>query len=346
MIRTLIGAAAIAAVTSPVMAETDVTLIVPVTAGEFAERVALGARAAAEARGDALAVEVKGPASFDAAMQVQMFQNELLRGPDAILLLPIPPSMFVEPGLMAEDQGVPVVVVTVPPTEDGPGKLFVGDNSLDMGRLLAEELADLLIEKHGPDVSGSIVVGNCLPGLINLDDRITGATEVLAERLPNVSISDPIVSDVEPGGAFAAWSAAVQGNADALAMMDACEAGNIALKRLKESDGYDFEIVAWDLTEQIMDGVEQGLIHAVVPQPSFLHGYVGAEIVARALEDGTPMPEGWVETPLQVVTRENIAAFKAAEANPDAMLEFYGPGIERILAADDYGIQPMSGVRE
>lgn len=95
-----------------------------------------------------------------------------------------------------------------------------------------------------------------------------------------------------------------------------------------------------------MASVESGDILAVVPQPSFLHGYVAAELVARAAAGDHELPEGWVRTPLTLVTTGNIAEMTAAEADAESMLEYYKPAIDSILAIDGYDVAPMTAVHE
>lgn len=309
---------------------------------QWSDRIEFGAQAAADGFDGDLLLDIEGPPALDPTQGVQVFQSQLLKQPDGVVLIPLPPEQFLQPAETAVEDGILVVSIIVAPIPDGPGTLYVGENANDLGRAAAEVLAEQLESSRGPDPSGVVIGGTCVPGLSTLDGRLAGAQEVLSERFPNLEFPEPILTSGEQSESFPIWETAVQSNPDAVALYDACEQGGAALAEIKADGGHDFEIIAWDLNDPIIAGVQNGAILAVVPQRGFVQGFLSTELLGRHLVEGQELPQGWLEYPIDVVTGDNIDALVEAESSPEAMRSYHQAVIDEVLADIQGHLRPLS----
>jgi ribose transport system substrate-binding protein len=318
-----------------------ITLVQGTTALPFAQITAAGATAAMEEVGG-IDFDIAGPANIDPAAEVKIFQQVVATRPDGILLQELPPELFTRPVEDAEAAGIVVLPYTIAPAADSTSTSFVGDNGFDLGRAGAEAVADALIEQFGSeDITGDIVTGICVPGLSVLTSRIDGFKERITERLPGVNVLDAFDSKGDPAQNFTVWQQAVSANPDAIAMMSPCEADVQNLIKIKEDSGAEWQLAGFDINEISLQGVRDGTIVGLYPQSSYMHGYVGARILAEALKNGTDLPKGWVEIPVVPVTADNVDEIAEREASDDAQAAFWQPYIDEIFSADPLVTRPL-----
>lgn len=319
-----------------------ISLVLPATGTQFGDRLRYGAEAAAATFNGAVQLKVTGPAQIDPSQEVQIFQNEVLGSPDAIIVGPIPASLFVEPALLAEEQGVKVAWMVVPPAAEVKTGLFVGNNEYEMGQAVGNIIADRIVAKNGPDAAGTVVPGICIPGLTNLEDRLAGARSALAKRLPKVVVAAEIKTGNERGENYAAWDQAIQSNPKGLAFYDACEPGMINLTKIKEDDKRDFTLVVWDTPEEVLAGLKRGTIAAAAPPSHFVSGYMAVYTVAKALLADKPIPNGWLRTPNRIVDAGTIDDVLKAEASAQSMLSFFKGDIDGLIANASAPLPPLA----
>ena len=326
-----------------------IALVLGATGMEFSGEQQAGALAAVRDLGPHVDLAISGPAQINPGEEVWIFQNAASTLPDAIIVAPIPPSLFTEPALQAIENGIPVAYLMSPPSAGVDEALFVGQKEYEVGRRVANLVADrigLRFPNTAPaDISGTIVTGTCVPGMENLDDRMQGVREGLAERLPNVRVPPDMNTGNERGSTFALWQQAVQANSDALAFLGACENDLVNLSKIKEDDGRDFEMVAFDTPEAVRNSIKQGTIASAVPPSHFTSAYMAVWIVAQALTNGNAISNGWLETPIRVIDAENIEEFDAASLPPENLEEFYGENVATLKSRDFQEIPPLSASR-
>lgn len=329
-----IGLVAVTTISANAQSEKTVriSLVLPATGTQFGDRLRYGAEAAAALFDGRVKLQVTGPAQIDPNEQVRSFQNEVLSGPDAIIVGAIPAPLFAEPARLAESQDVKVGWFVVPPTSDVDRALFVGNDDYEMGRTVGNLLADRIRARKGDNPSGVVVPGICVPGLTNLEARLAGVREVLNKRLPKVTVATTIKTGNDRSETYAAWDQAIQSNPEALAFYDSCEPGVISLTKLKEDDNLDFDLVVWDMPGEVLDGVDAGTISAVVSPSHFIAGYLSVYVIAKALLEDRPVPEGWLRTPELVIDQSNVKDFMTAESSASAMLSFFQKDIDKILS--------------
>jgi ribose transport system substrate-binding protein len=280
---------------------------------------------------------------------VRIFQSEASTVPDAILVAPIPPSLFTEPALQAQRQGIPLVFLMSPPSVGVDNVLFVGQREYDVGRRVANLIADRVIAKSAPrpaaQITGIMVPGICVPGMENLEDRMLGVRHGIAERLPMVTLQPNINTGNERGRAFATWQQAVQARPNALAFIGACETDFTNLTKIKEDDRRTFEMVVFDTPEAVRNSIKNGTIAAAVPPSHFTSFYMAVWTAGNALLRNQRVPTGFLETPITVIDPRNIATFDAASLPPPELETFYRRDIDTLKMRDVTRLPPLSAAR-
>jgi ribose transport system substrate-binding protein len=327
----------------------NISLILGATGNEFAGEQRAGALAAAADLGSDVQLRIAGPAQIDPGKEVEIFQNEAATLPDAIIVAPMPPSLFAEPARKATAQGIPVSYLMTPPGNDVVDGLFVGQREYDVGRQVANIVADHIIANFpntSPErITGRILTANCVQGMENLDDRMLGVRTALAERLPKVIVPADMNSANERGTTFSLWQQAVQANPSALAFIGACENDSISLAKIKEDDHRDFQMAVFDTPEAVRNSIKEGVISAAVPPSHYTSAYMAVWLVGDALLHGRAVPQGWLATPIRVIDRGNVAAFGAASLPPKNLGAFYHDDIEMLKSKALRELPPLAASR-
>jgi ribose transport system substrate-binding protein len=334
---------------APTRKTVHISVVLGATGNEFAGEQRAGVLAAARDLGPRVQVKIAGPAQIDPGEEVKIFENETATLPDAIIVAPMPPSLFVEPARRATDQGIPVAYLMTPPSPEISTALFVGQRDYDVGRRAANLIADLIEKRMSSrkvqELTGTIVLANCVPGMENLDDRMQGVREALIERLPAAKIPPDMNSENERGTTFALWQQAVQANPNALALIGACENDSVSLAKIKEDDRRDFEMVVFDTPEAVRHSIKQGTIAAAVPPSHFTSAYMALWTVANALLKGTKVPQGWLETSIRVIDKSNVDVFGSASLPPQNLESFYHEDIGLLKTKDVNDLPPLTAAR-
>jgi len=149
--------------------------------GPYTKQLAMGAQAAVEECGGSY--RSAGPAAFDTAAEVAAFQDMVLAGANAIVVVAFPSDFWIRPIDEAVAKGVVVSTFDVE-SPASLASLHTAPKQKDQGVMMANVIADAL----GSGVSGKIVTGICLPGLALIEARVTGFNSQMAERLPDVEV--------------------------------------------------------------------------------------------------------------------------------------------------------------
>jgi len=290
----------------------------------FTEVIGKGAEDAGAELG--VAVQVTGPARFDPQEQIPLFEAAVQQDVDGIAVVPQPGDVWVTPIREAIDAGIPVATANVT-SPDSPAPLWVGQDEYQSGVILAGELRRLLEEA---DVTGgTIVAGACAPGVDVLVDRYNG----LVEGMAGTGFEITEAQDVTPENTtnYAAWENLATANPDAVAMVGLCSLDIPNLAQLKTRNDYQWLVAGYDLNVETLDAIRAGTAQVTVGQQPYLQGYLPVRALAEAARTGTPLVEGWIETPTEVVTADNVDDVYEREANEEAETAYY-----RTYIAENY----------
>lgn len=294
----------------------------------YAQNIADGAElAATEASADFSWV---GPAGIDPPAQIKAFQDTVQAGTKGALVGAFPSDLWRRPIDTAVDDGVTVISSDVASPGSRATSHF-GPNKRNLGKALAEEFAKVL----DADAKGTIVGGECVPGLPALRQPFEGFKERLKELVPGVEVKGPLPTDVDPGKNFTVWQRIIDQNPDAVGFIGQCDQDIPNLIKLKRSSGDDYLVgnTSGDGPENLA-AVQDGTVVAIIGLNGFVEGYTAMYFLLDQLANGTEPPQGFVDTGLEVINKDAAAAAidVRKSSDPKEQFEFYRSQIEGILA--------------
>jgi ribose transport system substrate-binding protein len=275
--------------------------------GPYTQQLMDGAAAAAAECG--AEIITGGPPAFDAQATVALFQDAVVAGADAVVVVAFPSEFWIRPIDDAVAQGVMVSTYDV----EAPASLqsvHTAPKQKDQGRAMA----DVLAEAIGEGASGQVISGICLPGLELIEARVTGFKERMAELLPDVEIVGPLDVSFDQTENFARWQEIVANNPDALGYVGFCENDLPSLVRIRENDpDATYHIASIGINPDGLQGIADGVALAAIGQRPFMQGYVAMRTMLESLVAGEPAPRGWIDVTPEVVTIDNVEAVTARE---------------------------------
>lgn len=314
--------------------------VIPHFQSPFTQQFIVGARAAADECNAEL--QAAGPQGIDTPAQIQQFNTLVSSGAKAIVLVAFPSDLWVQPINEAVAQGTVVGTVDVASPESDQ-LIHAAPKQTDFGRALGEALADEL----GADAEGTVVTGNCFPGLDVLEQRLVGLAEVMAERVPGVTVAPAIDTTFEPAQNFSAWQRLMESNPDALAVVGICDGDAANLIRVREDTADPQWIIAAQggLDPIALAGLSSGQVALLVDPQPFLQGYVAMRALLAELT-GQDVPTGWIDTGAGVITTANVDIVtqreESIEQGYELSREFFDSQIEAIFGNLESNVRPFS----
>jgi simple sugar transport system substrate-binding protein len=282
----------------------------------FTERIKTGAEDAGRDYG--VTVEVFGDASFDTPTHQAFFDAAMQRGFDGIAVIPLPGDQWITPIQQANDAGIPLVGANITALETGL-TVWVGQDEYNSGVILGEQMIEQL-EKAGK-TEGKIAVGICSAAATALQDRDNGLRQAFEgsayEVLPTQEVLIPVPDN------YGRWENFMAANPDAVAAIGLCSIDIPNLAQLKERTGGEWLIGGYDLDPPTLQAIKDGWAAVTVGQQEYLQGYLPVRALAEHLVNGTPMVEGWLEGPTEVVTIDNVDAYVSRQTDNQVQWEYY-----------------------
>jgi ribose transport system substrate-binding protein len=302
--------------------------VYPTTETNFAQEMAMGAKAAASQISGVDLTE-SAPANVDGPKEVQLFQAAARSSKDGVAMMTLTPDLFLRPLLQASAQKVPLVAVDVPPAKgaESAAKLLIGNSNVEIG----QDLAKALLPKIPKDASGKILIGTDTPGLPVLEQRNQGFEQVIKQQRPNVKFQ---VFDAKqsPTDNFNTWSAIVRAQPDALAYVGPGSQAAVSLTRIQKQSGKKLLVGACDLDPVALQGVKDGYVEALVSPEHFLKTYIAVSLMAKAAQGGSPLPTGVWNSGALIVNAKNIDRILVRQKSQTAREAFFKPIAAKQLA--------------
>ncbi len=318
--------------------EANVAFVYPTTTTNFAQEMALGAKAAAD---DTPGVKLtnSAPAEVNGPKQVQLFQAAARTSKDGIAMMTLTPDLFIRPLQTAGSQNIPLVAVDVPPpkgTEDAV-KLLIGNSNVEIG----QNLAKALLPKIPEGTKGEILIGTDTPGLPVLEQRNQGFKEIIEKERPGITF---LVFDAKqsPTDNFNTWSAQVKAHPDAVAYVGPGSQAAVSLSRVQRKPGAKKLLVgACDLDQVAMEGVRDGFVEALVSPEHWLKGYLAVKLMADAKQSGKALPEGLWNSGALTVNAENIDEIITRQKDATTRAAYFKDEVAKQLGSPP--LSPMPG---
>lgn len=314
--------------------------IYPGTFANFAQEMALGAKAAADHTPGVDFTE-SAPANNDGNQQVQLFQDATQTSKDGMAWMTLFPQLFIRPVQQATQAGIPLIAVDVPPPAGTKVTTFVGNSNTDLGEALAQQL----MKQPTFDCSngGQILIGTDTPGLPPLVARNNGFSQVIKQHCPSVDLIN-FDSKQTPTDNFNAWSAAVKAHPNALAYVGPGSEDAVSLAQIQRTTGKHLLAGADDLDPVALQGVKQGYIFSLISPEHWLKGYIAMKLLAAHAQQGKPLPQGWWNPGFLVVNSSNVDKILARQATPATQYAYFKPIADAELADPSKYIKPLSDI--
>ena len=282
----------------------------------FTERMKTGAEDAGRDAG--VTLEVFGDASFDTPTHQAFFETALQRGFGGIAVVTLPGDQWITPIEQAVDAGVPLVGANVTGLETALAA-WVGQDEYNSGVILGGEL---LKHYEAAGISeGKIAVGTCAAAAKVLQDRDAGLRKAFEgsafEILPTQEVLIPVPDN------YGRWENIMAANPDAVGAVGLCSIDIPNLAQLKERTGGTWLIGGYDLDPPTLQAIMDGWAQVTVGQQEYLQGYLPIRALSEHLINGTPLVEGWLETPTEVVTAANVADYVSRQTDNQVQYDYY-----------------------
>lgn len=312
-----------------------IAVIVPNLNLNFSQEVSTGFQAAAIAEGG-VRVEVVGPDIVDGPRQVQMLRDLLSQSVDGIALFTLAPELFPDPLAQAQAQGIPIMGVDNPLPIGSAAPLFIGNDNVELGKLLADQV----IAQLPSDARGTVVIGNSTPGTPVLDRRADGIRDQFAARRPGIRVLGPFDSKQEVSANLAAWRTLVAANPSALAFLGTGDADGWNLAAIRRETRASWRAGAFDLDPQALAAVKNGDLVLVSPE-HYLMGALAGRLQARAATGEADLPHGWLYVPGLAVTQRNVEQIQARQASLTARRAAVAGQLDTILDNPSEYLRPL-----
>lgn len=304
-----------------------------------------GAQTAAKDDG-AIDLSIQAAEAPTGTQEVSMAENLLVEGPDGFAVNPcvLPAWGKVLKRMETDVPDNNVIAFSCKqasaPGQPSPVRTFVGASDAKSGA----DTVQLAIDqgKLGSDTTGTALVSECAKGTPILDERVKGAEAVLADKLPKVKVVNFTTDPADANKNLATWTSVVQDNPDAVIAFGPCDSDTGSIVTLKKKDaGATFAVALLDPTEPGLQAIESGAVLGGVSTAPWIGGYVTINLLAQAARGEGAAPDGWVDTGIYPVTKDNVAEYLASAASPEKQAALFQPMADKILQDVSAHTQPL-----
>lgn len=239
----------------------------------------------------------KAPQKRNVEEQIQIFNQAVNSGADAILLAASDPLAIAGAVQDAKAKGVKVIYVDSPAYEDAV--VMLGTQNYQAGMLAGEKMLEIL-EDRGIR-NGSIgIIGVSLVNLTTMD-RERGFREVI-ERDGRYHLLTTKYTESDVPASYEAAKAFIQSNEDLVGLFGTSEESTFGMGMAIRESGREIVGIGFDITEDILDMIREGDINVTLAQNPYTMGYLGMAEAIAALKAYNTGP-GFIDTGVTVVDK-------------------------------------------
>jgi ribose transport system substrate-binding protein len=261
-----------------------------------------GAEEAASRTGVELVVQA-AEREIDVEKQMQIIENLLQTGIQALIVTPSGSREIVSALVKANQAGVPVIVVDTRVDAEAAAanglelETFVGSDNYEGGRIAGEHLADL----SGGSARVAVLEG--IPGHETGDSRLQGFRDALQQHAGmTIVASQPANWERDQG--FTVFQNMLQAHPDidaVFACNDLMALGAVEAIAAAGREPGSITVVGFDALDDARQAIEAGRMAASVAQSPRDMGRIAVESAARLLA-GEPLPDEQ-KVPISLVTK-------------------------------------------
>jgi ABC-type sugar transport system substrate-binding protein len=291
------------------------------------QEMALGAQAAADDDGN-VDLQLSAPTGIDGPKQVLLFQAASRTATDGVAYMTVTPDLFVRPLNTATDTGVPVIAVDAGPPPGTKVTTFVANSNTKLGELLGDAFV-----AQNPAPAGEVVLGNDIPSLHLLVQRLDGVQNIIKAKLSGMKVTGPLDSKSEPTDNFNAWKSIVQAHPDAVAFLGVGGQDGVSLPLIAKQTGRKFLAASADLPPEAVQAVKDGTLFALSSPEHWMKGYIALRLLIEAKRKCAKVPEGWWNSGNLLVDKSNVDDIITRQQSPQSRKAWFQKEIDKQLAA-------------
>ena len=243
----------------------------------------------------------------DRKQEIDLVQNFISRGVNAIVLAPLDDKALVSPVEAATKKGIPVVIIDSA-LQSKSQISFVATDNKQGGRLGADQLGKVMGGK------GKVILLRYAEGSASTRDREEGFLEETAKKFPGMTlVSSNQYAGVTKESALQASQNLLNKFGDVDGIFCPNESSAFGMLRALQTSGKAGKVkfVGFDTSKDLLDGLKSGSIQGLVSQDPFNMGYQGVKTAVDHLK-GKKVKKR-VATRLLMVTKENMGEAKVKE---------------------------------
>jgi ribose transport system substrate-binding protein len=248
-----------------------IDVIIKASDSSFWQTMLAGAR---KAGGDyGLKVGLFGPTSeTDVNEQVQLVENSISRGADAIVLAPNSSDALNSAIKRARSSGIKVVLADTAVTTPAEG--FIGTDNVKAGEQAGRRMCQL-VKQQGKS-SGDVMIESSVAGIQTLKDRDSGFRAGL-KACPQVRVATQRYNNNDINTAASQVNDVLTANPNLIGVFaDNNTSGTGAARAIKDNKAAErLPVVAFDTDPQENAALKDGSIDALVVQNPYFFGYQG-----------------------------------------------------------------------
>jgi ribose transport system substrate-binding protein len=260
--------------------------------------------------------ELIGPKGYQPNAELVAFRQLVDEHPTGICLSAARPEIFQQQIDRAISEGVPVICVDAD-SPDSKRLSYIGTDNNRAGRESVKQMAKLLS-------GGGAVVVISIPGQKNLDDRVAGVADALA-NFPAIKLTKMLddKGDAKVAGELVTGLLQKKEKLDGIICLEATGGSGAAAALQALNLGGKVAIVAFDDDPETLDWIEKGVIAATIAQKPYVMSYYGLKLLddlhhnaVHQFKDwrtalAPPMPT-FVDTGTMVIDKNNLREYREA----------------------------------
>ncbi|HEY1985533.1 MAG TPA: substrate-binding domain-containing protein [Terracidiphilus sp.] len=264
--------------------------------------------------------KVVGPDNYDPQAELAELTKVVAAKPAGILIS-VADAAVMQPEIDAAiSAGIPVITIDSDATASRR-LYFIGTNNLQAGELGGKRLIQKMNGK------GNLLVFT-IAGQPNTEERLKGVKDALSAK-PDIKIVDVIDIKGDPRAAFdkTQESLALSGpkKIDAFICLESAS-GKMVSDAIKRANATDRTLVAFDVSQDTLDGIKGGSIDSTIAQKPYTMGWVGLKALDEifhappkqmgkdySVDSFSPYPV-FVDTGSSLVDKNNVDLYLASAA--------------------------------
>ncbi len=206
----------------------------------------------------------------------------------------------------AADAGIPVAAIDAI-LPDGPQKAQIGVDNAKAGADMGKFFLDYVKANMGGKAKIGVV------GALNsyIQNVRQEGFETAIKGVEGIEMAGVVDGQNIQDNALAAAENLITGNPDLTAIYATGEPAMVGAVAAVESQGKQdtIKVFGWDLTADVIAGIDKGYVVAVVQQDPSLMGAAAVDTLLKISAGGTV--EKSVSVPITIVTKDNVEPYKA-----------------------------------